>query len=361
MNVGILTWYDVLNYGSVFQAYALQEQIKNLGNSVEILRHDRILPSYYSNKMGGKGILSVFRWIRNQTPGRVRYRSETKKKYEAFEDFRKEYLNIDEHYSNSNNDVVIIGSDQVFDINGMYYPFQFGQGIQCMNIGTYAPSFGETTLESLKQSEHFIEIVNSIRKIGVVNARDINTETILADIRKHAIDIVIDPVLLYPFIAEKKMWNERLIKDKYCIVYTWGGYTTNKLFSEKCSRFAKANSLKLVSVGEYRPWCDIQYSAASPIEFFELFMHADMVLTNMFHGTCFSIIMQRPFYSFVMPHNENKLGYLLKSLNADSQILVSPDQLGTEMPSIDYHTINQILNEKRHFSNQCLIKAINNN
>lgn len=358
MRIGILTWFDVLNYGSVFQAYALQECVKSMGNTVEILRHDRVLPKYYANELGSISFVNIVKWLRNQSPGRVRYRTTTKKKYAAFESFRDEYLNIGSHYSNAHDDAVLIGSDQVFDINGFYYPFQFGQGIDSKSISTYAPSFGETTAETLEESGHYSEIISNIKSLIYVNARDENTERILSDIRKEKIDVVIDPVLLYSFSKEKTIWNKRLIKGKYCIVYTWGGYTTEKDFSESCVRFAKANNLKLVSVGEYRPWCDMQFASASPIEFFELYMYADMVLTNMFHGTCFSIIMQKPFYSFVMPHNENKLGDLLKQLKVESQMLRAPGELGSGIPVINYEQVVQVLKEKKDYSYKCLERAI---
>ena len=358
MRIGILTWYDVLNYGSVFQAYALQEHLKNMGHHVEILQHDRALPDYYHNNINNLSISTLMRWVRNQTPNRIRYRIETKKKYDVFSLFRDKYLNITGHYSLAMDDVILLGSDQIFDINGLYYPFQFGDGISGKRISTYAPSFGETTMESLLSSGHYDEVEGYIKKISYVNARDINTEKILHTIRNEIIDIVLDPVLLFSFSSERKMWNKRLVDERYCIVYTWGGYTTTKSFADLCIRFARMNKLKLVSVGERRPWCDIQYSSASPIEFFELYMYCDMVLTNMFHGTCFSIIMQKPFYSFVMPHNENKLGFLLQSLNAESQILYSADDLKGTIPDINYKSINKTLKEKRVFSNASLMKAL---
>lgn len=357
MKIGILTWYDVLNYGSVFQAYALQECVKNMGNAVEILRHDRVLPKYYANNLESANLSSIVKWLRNQSPRRVRYRTNTKKKCVNFQTFRDEYLNVGSHYSTAHDDTILIGSDQIFDINGLYYPFQFGQGINSNSISTYAPSFGETSTEMLLESEHHDEIISNIKRLKNVNARDENTERILSEIRKETVDIVLDPVLLYSFSKEREIWNTRLIQEKYCIVYTWGGYTTEKDFSESCVRFAKANRLKLVSLGEYRPWCEIQFASASPIEFFELYMYADMVLTNMFHGTCFSIIMQKPFYSFVMPHNENKLGYLLKQLKAESQLLRSADELGLDFPVINYEQVNQALKDERECSYKCLERA----
>ena len=163
MKAGILTWYDVLNYGSVFQAYALQEAIKENGVNVEILLHDRKMPDYYGNKLSDKSPMGVLHWLRNQTPSRAKYRKETKSKFESFVDFRNKFLNTQNHYSSIDADVVVIGSDQIFDINGMYYPFQFGGNVSCENINTYAPCFGETTYEKLITSPYYEEISENIK------------------------------------------------------------------------------------------------------------------------------------------------------------------------------------------------------
>lgn len=357
MKVGILTWYDVLNYGSAFQAYALQESVKSLGCDVEILQHDRILPDYFSNKLKDKSIIGILKWFRNQTPSRSKNRHLTKRKYKKFERFRNEYLNVGSRFDECKDDCVLIGSDQIFDINGMYYPFQFGKGISCEKVGVYAPSFGETTYEKVRESDYYDEIVESINNLNFLNARDQNTQYILSQVTGKEIPITIDPVLLYDWEKEKEMWNDRLINEPYCIVYTWGGTTTSEKFAQKCCEFARKNNLKLVSVGEVRNWCDIQYADASPIEFFELFMYTDMILTNMFHGTCFSIIMEKPFYSFVMPHNENKLGGLLNFLGLQTQIAGNIDDLILEIPKINYSEIN--ISQKRAESKNELLKCLN--
>ena len=358
MKAGILTWYNVLNYGSAFQAYALQEFLKELGADAEILLHDRKMPNYFENKPYDKSIIGLLHWLRNQSPARIKNRKATKAKFNSFVNFRNKYLNVGSHYSSTDVDTVFIGSDQIFDINGIYYPFQFGGNINCNNICSYAPSFGETTYDKLISSPYFEEISQNIKKLNVTNARDENTKIILEKILNKEVDIVLDPTLLYSFKKEKEKWNKRLIKEKYCLIYTWGGTTVTKEFANQCKKFAAANNLKLVSVGEIRKWCDIQYSSASPIEFFELFMYADMVLTNMFHGTCFSILMERPFYSFVMPHNENKLGGLLKFLNLESQIVKDCKDLKMQIPNLDYTRINSTLSEKRIISIHNLLKSL---
>ena len=202
---------------------------------------------------------------------------------------------------------------------------------------------------------------NAIRKFAAHSARDNNTMEILEILTGKKPDRVLDPVLLYGFKKEKKDWNERLIKDRYLIIYAWGGTTVSVEFAENVQAFARKNGLKTVSVGDRRPWCDINYASATPIEFFELYRHCDMVITNMFHGTCFSIINEKPFYSVVMPHNQNKLKDLLEYLDLDKQILYTIDSLKEiEIPQINYSKVKENLESTKNLSMAYLNKAIAN-
>ncbi len=360
MKTGILTWYDVLNYGSAFQAYALQKTVEDLGGTGEILIHDRILPDYYENRLKSKDIMGVLKWIRNQSPNRRKYRSTTKAKSKKFKEFYNDYLNIGAKYCETDSDFVLLGSDQIFDVKDMFYPFQFGGDVSCDSISTYAPCFGETTYEKLCNHPNFEQIKSLCQNLKVVNARNENTKFILEKLTGRNVDLVLDPTLLYTFNNEKAMWNKRLIKENYCIIYTILGNSTTKEFAEACCEFARKNNLKLVSVGEPRLWCDIQYSSASPIEFFELFMHADMVLTNTFHGTCFSIIMNKPFYAFSSERTENKLGGMLKQLDLRAQWLEEISELPMTIPNIDYHSLEKTLKINREISINSLKNALSN-
>lgn len=351
MKIGILTWHDVLNYGSAFQAYALQKTLIEYGNETYILSHDRKMPDYYSNKKQGKGIVGILRWLRNQTPNRRKNRLMTKRKCEGFQSFYQNELLIQEHYSSTTVDKVVIGSDQIFDIAAFYYPFQFGVGVSCTDINAYAPSFGETTRTFLNDFMKKADVEKGLKEMRVVTARDENTRSILGEVLGRDVPLVLDPVLLYGFSKEKQTWAGRMVAEKYCLVYTWGGYTTEDSFAKACVDFAHRHDLKLVSVGEIRPWCDIQFPSADPIEFFKLVKYADMVLTNMFHGTCFSIVLERPFYSFVCPHNRHKVAGILTELHLENNMKNSPDELYNEdIPEMDYYTINILLEEKRKIS-----------
>jgi hypothetical protein len=72
--------------------------------------------------------------------------------------------------------------------------------------------------------------------------------------------------------------------------------------------------------------CEV-VNTAGPKEFLGYFANADMVITDSFHGTVFSIIMEsKNFYSYIAPENEkgNRIIDLLRQHKAEDHLLV-PD------------------------------------
>jgi len=352
MKVGILTWYDVINYGSVLQAYALQQMIRRAGHETVILRHDREIPRRSTKGQQIHSFTDLPRWLRDQTPNRRRNRRLERAKECKFLAFREKYLHIGGLFRDvADLDCVVIGSDQIFDVKYFYHPFQFGHSVPCRDISAYAPSFGESRLDDDSMRVHAVEIAAGLSAMRCLSARDHNTRDIIAGLTERTAPIVLDPVLVYDFEQEKNVWNRRHADGPYLLIYAWGGTTVTPAFAENIRRFARRHELQIGSVCHYRSWCDINYADASPIEFFELVRHADLVITNMFHGTCFSILHRKPFYSVTMPHNYNKLEGLLRHLQLESQQVLDMNSIGNmDYPVMNYSAINSRLEERRRMS-----------
>lgn len=355
MKIGIITYYDVINYGAVLLAYAMKHTLENLGYEVVFLQYEDVRKSHVQKK-------NIIKKIRGLTPGAMKLKRKSLEKTTKFCEFKKKNIVLGEQYTRQQNlDLVIVGSDQIFDCKYDFNKFQFAIDSSCDAVISYAPSFGEfkeVDLESFGKKEILIEALNRFEHHS---ARDLNTQRLLERITGKKPPRVLDPVLLYGFEDEKNIWNEKLINEPYLLIYTWGGTTTSVEFKEAVIYFSRKHNLKTVSVGDYRPWCDIDYSAASPIEFFELYQHCNMVITNMFHGTIFSIINEKPFYSLVMPHNENKLKDLLYYLNLENQIVDKLDELKQlDIPSINYGELKKYLDNEKEKSSEYLEKALLN-
>ena len=352
MKIGIITYYDVVNYGAVLLAYAMKRLFNDMGHEVVFLKYNREKSILSSKK-------TLYQRIRMMSPNAVKARRAEYFKTKKFELFRQENLKIGDNYNVPQDlDLIVVGSDQIFDCKYGFNDFQYAIHAACERVISYAPSFGEFKVDDLEGFLKKDQLSLALRRFNAHSARDKNTQNLLEILTGEKTQRVLDPTLLYGFEEEKETWNKRLIQDRYMIIYVWGGTTNSIEFRESVTAFARKNGLKTVTVGDRRPWCDIDFSSASPIEFFELFQYCDMVITNMFHGTCFSIINEKPFYSVVMPHNQNKLRDLLEFQGLSSQLIMDITFINAkEIPEIDYVAISNILKEQQKKSKEYLMKS----
>lgn len=357
MRVGIVTWYGVTNYGSALQAYAMQRIVESAGHECHILRH----PVHEHLEQGARltRVVGGLTRVRKLMPGRVQGRLGESEKIRMIADFRAEHLNVTNTYIDKCEvDLAIIGSDQIFDIRS-YHQLQFGIGVNANEIATYAPSFGETSPKDLQQAEHRAAIQEAVSRMTLLSARDENTKAVIASVDDRSAQLVLDPTLMYDFSDEQKTWMAPPPFDRYVVIYTWGGPTTSKEFAVSVRMFAKKQGLKTVSIGDNRPWCDLNLPSASPIEFFSLISQATVVVTNMFHGTCFALRAKVPVLPIVSPHNVNKLGDLLIRASMDTWRLDSIDTIADDpIPEVDWVSVENALHAERQASKAYLSELL---
>ena len=97
---GILTFYNVINYGAALQAYALQEKVKELGKTSVFIR----FADTHVNQNSAKGLKVYFDTIRNNGYSIKTYltvRKEGHKKSKMFSDFQKYFLSQSKKYYKS--------------------------------------------------------------------------------------------------------------------------------------------------------------------------------------------------------------------------------------------------------------------
>ncbi len=353
MKIGIITYFDVPNYGSVFLSYAMQKTLEEMGHVPVFLRYKRQKETpIRSNNLKRK--------LKNYSPHTLLANREEKKKERLICKFRERNLTIGDYYNISQGlDIIVVGSDQIFDCKYEFNNYQYAIGASCDHIISYAPSFGEFSYSDLSIFNHIEELKTALSRFEIHSARDDNTVELLENLTGNRPVRVLDPVLLYGFDKEKNQWNKELIQEQYLIIYTWGGITVSAEFAEQVKAFARKHKMKTVSVGDYRPWCDYHFASASPVTFFRLFQHSEMVITNMFHGTCFSILHEKPFYSLIMPHNHNKVADLLRHFKLDCCCIDTLDGLrDKDIPLWNVSDVNKQLKFERCSSMEFLSKAI---
>lgn len=97
--------------------------------------------------------------------------------------------------------------------------------------------------------------------------------------------------------------------------------------------------------------------------FLKVFMNAEYVITDSFHGTCFSIIFNKPFTSITNEERGAARFYdILNKYNLSSRLLEEDKFLNYETlkPNIDFSFANQLIQEEKAAAASWLKSAIDN-
>lgn len=341
-NVGILTWYKTINHGAVLQAYSTSEVLKSFGYNPVMLDYSRNM----EKRLASKRRITIKKIV-----DKLFVSSFNKKKKIFFDTFVKEYIPVGDFYHNQQNlDSVVIGSDMVFEYFQGYNPFMYGKDVKCDNIISYAASFGKHTPEEVTKSVYNEEIKEYLLKMKKIGCRDENTFNVVKTLTGRSdMSMNIDPVLLYGFEKEKQEWNISNPKKKYIAVYAYHSTMNDPNEYKYIKKYAKEKGYEIVSIGYYHSWVD-RCVNAGPKEFFSLLMNAECVFTDTFHGTVFSIILNKPFVSYIR-ENAFKLRYLLCQLNLKDRIIENKnDNISEKIENVNFEQCNKILDELRRES-----------
>ena len=358
MEIGILTWHKALNHGAVLQAYATQNYLKNNGNDALVLDYDRTVSDQRS--FWTINIPRIKKVFNGELKDRKNIHQMDVEKRNKFDAFIHKYLECGQNFSEYSLKNVIIGSDMVFSLIQGYNDYMFGYGIESDNIFSYAASAGGTSIALAEKMNVKEKITAGLEKFTAVGYRDQDTQKLIEELGvKRPLCETIDPVLLYGFENEKKNWNSHGWKDKpsYILIYAYHGFMNGKNEVAAIQKYAKENHLKIISCGYYHSWCDENVNA-DPAEFLEMMVNANVVVTDTFHGTVFSIICQKKFVSIVRD-NGFKLRYLLKKAGLINRVAQSNADIYSLLNiDVNFEECNQWLHAQRITSGQFLIGNI---
>lgn len=360
MKLGIITHYNVHNHGAVLQLYALEQVLLNKGYDAKALTFSKNM-DFLDENASVKYNISI-----KSIPFYVNYMLEKGVKKTYFNVLKKKKLDnfklnnkmIGEYYSKADDlQAVFIGADEIFSIEPGLNPVFFGMGVPCNNVFSYAASFGPTDLKFIKnhKSEEFVKSgLDHLTKIGV---RDINSLELVKDISGLNATLNCDPVILYDFKKEKQNFSMSSI-NRYVLIYAYDNNMNDDDEVKEIKKFAKEKGLKIYSVGFFHKWADKNVNV-NPLELMEYVSNAEFVITDTFHGTVISIVMNTPFATKIRS-NRNKLGYLLEEYNSLQNEIHSFSDIKTIYENgTDFENINNIVKKNRKKSLNYLEKCLN--
>ncbi len=323
MKIGILTFHDGINFGAFLQVFSLKQYLTELGHDVKVIHYKK------------------YEFLFREYVHFIKKNYTFKKNISQILKFNKEFkhLNLTKYYNKIGSnfkedfDVVFFGSDEIWNINSAALSMDttyFGKGLpNSVKLVSYAPSFGSTQPNDNKLEQ----VKDLIENYSAVSVRDYNSQEIVSNLLDKKATLVPDPT----FLINHYDWIKYPDFDKkYVIVYA-------SIISEedikRVKEYAKQKGLTLISLGINYKWADKSVIDINPFEWMGWLKNAQYVFTSMFHGTIFSIILNKDFTVFMDPYRLNKFSYLIDFLGLEDRIFHNDvNSIGT---SINYEALNE--------------------
>lgn len=358
MRIGILSMQRVPNYGSYWQARCLKNIFEKKGYIVEFIdikKGRNVLNNIYHAHFSLSKVKKIpfyyHKFYRNKMFHKAQIRE-----LKCFEQY-----NYKENY-----DLIIIGSDEVFNFAQTskwgFSPQIFGL-MNNSNICTYAASFGFSTYEDICVANIQDEITSCLLNIRNISVRDNNSYEIMHKLLPNkTINLNFDPVIIGDIDVYRKKENN----VDYILIYAYDFRFDDEAYIKKIKQIAKEKKLKVYSVGFYQTWCD-KNIFPKPENIFEWFLNAKYIITDTFHGTIFSMRMHKKFATIVRESNKNKLEDLIERCGMKGRLVANADDLTKIIEEeIDYSKFELIRDKERKkaitYLEECLdYKDVNTN
>lgn len=354
-DVGILTFWNVPNYGTFAQAYALEQALTYAFPNRDIKQiaylNKKHYESYYKKKLPKNFLKKRFyEEIKMLIDPRSAYNLR-KRKFPEYYNVIKHTENMDKHQlMDAKFNTVVLGSDIIWDYSFEFFdsdPFLFGVGLNAHDVIAYACSFG-TIQKEAELPQYVKQGILAMEKISV---RDENSADIVETVTGVRPPIVLDPTWLWNFDLDSNV-DQPIYKD-YIIVY---GQDFTKSFIEQLKLYAGQNKLKLICLDcndDNYEWCDvvIRQAELSPFEWIGLFKYADKIATSTYHGLTFGLIFKKPIAFCATDFILSKAGSFLREIGLYD--LLSPKGQSVDIMlnyEWDYKNIVSIIDEKRRQS-----------
>lgn len=336
MKIGIVTFYGTAdNYGQVLQCYALVRALQKMGHSPYLIKYTNLeIADYPVRKIVRRIWHSVQNLCYNQGSSNQLNNSLTyKERKKIFDNFYTNFIPSVGPYSLrecqnklKDFDCFISGSDQIW---GWGVPFFYLTFVKDKPKLSYATSLGGITKCNAYARKKMTSWMKSYLHISV---REDSGITACKYFGRDDAVVLADPTLLLSAQEWRGLYkrNAERKKENYILIY-WLGNETAFDVDEVLSFAAKQRiSIKYIAAQGNRHVTDSQAYPGIE-EWISLYDDASCVVTNSFHGTVFSLIMEKPFLvvPLVGQHTRmnTRLTTLLDQLNLEERICENPSEL----------------------------------
>lgn len=357
--VGIITWHQYHNFGSALQASALRMALTSLGYDAQVINYQSTAEMSTYSRLIRCLIGNVSSLINVPILYRTRY---------SFLRFQEKYMKLTECVLDKDLagiagrfDAIICGSDQIWAPNVLnsVYLLNWFDGKTVRKI-SYAASIGLPIIPE-KLLSTYRDALEDFYRISV---REQAGQKLLKDIFDIHAKVVLDPTFLLTAEQYRKMEKSLPItKKEYVFCYF---LNANHKYRNRVENFATDKSLSIIGVSvnsDDNDWMTVLGNEVGPAEFLYLVRNANYVFTDSYHGTIFSLLFHKEFYTFERftttdPINQNSRIYQLDNWFGIKDRIVSVEEKLPLANKFDYELFESKLAEYRDFSIKYLLDAL---
>ncbi|MCI1654218.1 MAG: polysaccharide pyruvyl transferase family protein [Lachnospiraceae bacterium] len=349
-NVGILTWHYYKNFGSLLQAYALQTIIEKFGHKSKFVNYRNLKFGKLSNTH------TLIKIALSKSIGRIDSQL-VDRFYYPTDEFLHQYLNQTSVVYDiskiesvcSNMEYIVYGSDQIWAPN-VFDSVYLGDGVKSSfhSKVSYAPSIGMTSLPSSLIERYKVLLMD----FSDVSVREEEGKTILEKDCAISSKVVLDPTFLLEVSYYMKLEIEPKCKPLGKYIFCYFLKNDNNYFPV-VKKYAEEHGLLIygVATDDCSEWMK-QYKNIGPREFLWLINRSEMVMTDSYHGTIFSLLYHKHLAVFERfekddPINQNSRIFQLDRWFGIKNRIVDKKGDIDHMPELDYQQFENNLQEAR--------------
>lgn len=369
MKASIITLQSSINYGSALQTYATFMLFQKMSCEVEFVNYIRSNNTieHYIDRMLDRSIihsinkvtLGLFNSVlRKWAFHRVTERTKRIVKFVNDNVPLTDIYKSDEELLSSppNADIYVTGSDQVWNSiwnGGIELPYYLNFAPSGSKKIAYAASFG---VDSISETEANV-IKPYLQKYSYISMREKQGVEILSRMGIES-TLVLDPTLM----LNKNEW---LSISKPChhnkpfalmYILNW-----NSSIYQKAKKYAEEHDLELLYICKSKSIMNHK-AGIKPVvpesveQLLSYFNDAQIVITDSFHATAFSLNFHRPLLVFYPPRFPGRIKSILALVGLVDDNQLYDDNVLLENP--DWDAIDVILNRERDHSIKYLQTAI---
>ena len=322
--IGIITFHNSYNCGSMLESYAMQTILKKMGMETEIINFSnegqKEIYNYKFKNNSIKNIIKnilIFPAIKKIKLNNYKYEEFKNKNFILSEnEYSKQEELTDYEYS-----TVVAGSDQIWNItiedgdDAYFLPW-----VKKARRVAYSPSFGSKKIA--EHTDNINKYIDYLNKFDAISIREQNGNKWIKEMIGQDVPVLLDPTMLLNKEDYDKIKDNNNVKDKYIFFYA-------PSFDTEICRFVKKvadkYNLKVIT------WSTKSYFVKlirrfgfelpdyeDPSVYLNLIANAELVFTTSYHGTIFSTIYKKKFFTIKnggMYGNDDRVLTLLNQLN----------------------------------------------